>query len=102
MLNKSDETILKGRWLEAKGRIQKTWGRLTNSDLEKTKGEFKSISGLLEQKYGKAQKSFETNLSQIFRDYDLSKSEISTKSKANSASKSTAATKKAKANDATL
>ena len=47
-----NDSIAKGKWTEIKGEIQKAWGNLTGDDLEKTKGNLKSISGLIEQKYG--------------------------------------------------
>jgi uncharacterized protein YjbJ (UPF0337 family) len=49
MMN-SDE--LKGKWLEIKGEIAKKWGELTDNDLEKTKGNFGALVGLLQQKLG--------------------------------------------------
>ena len=47
-----NEDFLKGKWTEAKGEIQKTWGNLTGDELEKTKGDLKAIAGLVQQKYG--------------------------------------------------
>ncbi len=47
-----NQDFLKGKWTEAKGEIQKTWGNLTGDELEKTKGDLKAIAGLVQQKYG--------------------------------------------------
>lgn len=57
---------MSGKWLEIKGDIQKAWGNLTDDELEKTKGDMKSIQGLIQQKYGKAKDDSEKKLSDIF------------------------------------
>lgn len=64
-----NETTLKGKWLEIKGEIQKTWGKLTADELEQTKGDVKSISGLIMQKYGEQSEKFQTQLSAIVEKY---------------------------------
>ncbi len=61
--------LIKGKWLEIKGDIQKAWGNLTDDDLEKTKGDLTSIQGLIQQKYGKEKESFTQKLSDIFGKY---------------------------------
>ena len=49
MLN---DDVMKGKWKEIKGSIQKAWGDLTDDDLEGSKGDMNKISGLIQQKYG--------------------------------------------------
>jgi uncharacterized protein YjbJ (UPF0337 family) len=61
-----NENTVKGKWLEIKGDIQKTWGKLTGDELDKTQGDMKSIRGLIQQKYGEAHGSYEKKLSDIF------------------------------------
>ena len=61
-----NEQILKGKWKEIKGEIQKTWGNLTGDDLEKTKGDMTAISGLIEQKYGAKKDDVSTKLTGIY------------------------------------
>lgn len=62
---KINEEILKGKWLEVKGEIQKTWGKLTDDELEKTKGDLKAIAGLVLQKYGEKQEGFQKKFSTL-------------------------------------
>lgn len=50
-----NSNITEGKWKEVKGELQKLWGDITNDDLEKTKGNVKSIIGLVQQKFGVAQ-----------------------------------------------
>lgn len=64
----NNDTI-KGKWLEIKGDIQKAWGNLTDDELEKTKGDMRSIQGLIQQKYGKAKEDYQTKLTDIFGRY---------------------------------
>lgn len=68
-----NENVIKGKWLEMKGDIQKSWGKLTDDDLEKTKGDLKAISGLIQQKYGEAEEKSSTKLSEIFTRFESKK-----------------------------
>lgn len=48
----TNQNVIKGKWLHMKGEFQKMWGNVSDSDLSKTKGDLKSIRGLLQQQYG--------------------------------------------------
>lgn len=63
MFNKN---VMKGKWLEIKGEVQKAWGKLTNDELDKTNGDLKALSGLIQQKYGDAQEANSKQLTEIF------------------------------------
>ena len=52
-----NEQIIKGKWLEIKGEVQKAWGKITDDELDKANGDLKSITGLVQQKYGEDQKT---------------------------------------------
>lgn len=67
--------LLKGKWTEIKGEIQKTWGNLTGDDLEKTKGDMTAIGGLLQQKYGMAKEEASTKLSSIYGRFQETKND---------------------------
>lgn len=71
-----NQEILKGKWTEIKGEIQKTWGNLTGDDLEKTKGNLKSIAGLLQQKYGLAQEDASEKITELYSRFEDKKSEV--------------------------
>ena len=47
-----DNNVFEGAWTEFKGEVRKVWGKLTGDELESTKGDMESISGLIQQKYG--------------------------------------------------
>ena len=71
-----NETTLKGKWLEIKGEIQKTWGKLTSDEIEQTKGDVKSISGLVMQKYGEQSEKFHQQFSTIVDKYSDKKETV--------------------------
>jgi uncharacterized protein YjbJ (UPF0337 family) len=71
-----NENIVKGKWLEMKGDIQKSWGKLTDDDLEKTKGDLKAIGGLIQQKYGETQEKSSTKLNEIFKRFEAKKDAV--------------------------
>jgi uncharacterized protein YjbJ (UPF0337 family) len=70
-----NENTVKGKWLEIKGDLQKAWGNLTDDELEKTKGDVKAISGLVQQKYGETQESYTKKIDDIFRRFEAKKDE---------------------------
>ena len=47
-----NEDILKGKWLEIKGRVKEKWGKLTDNDLGETEGKSEKLLGLLQNRYG--------------------------------------------------
>jgi uncharacterized protein YjbJ (UPF0337 family) len=44
--------ILKGKWLEIKGRVKEKWGKHTDDDLGEIEGKEAKLLGLLQKKYG--------------------------------------------------
>ncbi len=49
-----NESILKGKWKQIKGSVKKQWGELTDDDLDKVEGDAQKLSGIIQEKYGKA------------------------------------------------
>ena len=74
-MNLNKETI-EGKWTEIKGEIQKKWGKLTDQELEASKGDLKSISGLIQQKYGSSKEDFESNLNTLLSKFSETKDNI--------------------------
>lgn len=60
-----NEDIAKGKWTQLKGEIQKTWGKITGDELEQTKGDMKSIAGLVQERYGLAKDEADQRLSDM-------------------------------------
>jgi uncharacterized protein YjbJ (UPF0337 family) len=47
-----NENILKGKWLEIRGRVKEKWGKLTDNDFGEIEGRGEKLLGLLQKKYG--------------------------------------------------
>lgn len=60
-----NEEILKGKWNEIKGELRSQWGRLTDDELERSKGNATSIAGLIQQRYGSKKEEVEGKLEKI-------------------------------------
>ncbi len=44
--------ILKGKWTEMKGQLQRKWGKLSDSDYDEIAGNVDVLVGRLQQRYG--------------------------------------------------
>jgi uncharacterized protein YjbJ (UPF0337 family) len=78
----NQETV-NGKWLEIKGEVQKAWGKLTSDEIEQTKGDIKSIAGLVLQKYGDEQEKFQKRFSEIVESFQVKKEDVVTDIKQN-------------------
>ena len=50
-----NQDIIEGKWEQAKGHVQKQWGKLTNDDLDVINGNRKVLVGKIQERYGIAQ-----------------------------------------------
>ena len=48
-----DKDRIEGKWTELKGKLQESYGALTDDDIEKAKGDRTQLEGLLQQRMGK-------------------------------------------------
>ncbi len=60
-----NENQIKGKWNEIKGEIISQWGKLTEDEVIKTKGNITSVIGLIEQKYGSKKEEIQGKMNQI-------------------------------------
>jgi len=51
MMNKD---IAEGKWTKFKGQLRENWGKLTDDEIEETKGNAQQLAGLLQERYGLA------------------------------------------------
>ncbi|MEK6623526.1 MAG: CsbD family protein [Bdellovibrionota bacterium] len=70
MMKTLNEDTIKGKWREIRGEVQKAWGKLTDDELDKTKGDIKAINGLIQQRYGKTKENYSKKLSSIFQRFE--------------------------------
>jgi uncharacterized protein YjbJ (UPF0337 family) len=64
-----NEDIVKGKWKDFKGEVQKAWGNLTGDELEQTKGNLTSIGGLIQKKYGHTKEEISEKLEGIYNKF---------------------------------
>lgn len=62
-----NEHVFKGKWKEMKGDIQRTWGKLTNDDIDRAQGNLKVLYGSVQQKYGSKYSEFENKMEELFK-----------------------------------
>ncbi len=67
MLN---EQQFKSKWTEIKGGLRNLWGRLTDEELELTKGSLTSIAQLVDKKYGETKDEIRMKLKTLITSFD--------------------------------
>jgi uncharacterized protein YjbJ (UPF0337 family) len=66
-----NDSIISGKWKEIKGEVMKTWGELTSDEVERTKGNAKSLIGLLEQKFGMAREEAKKKIDELYHRHEV-------------------------------
>ena len=62
--------ILEGNWTRLIGYARKTWGDLSDSELEKIKGQKDKLIGLIEQKYGHSKEAVEDKINAFLKEIE--------------------------------
>lgn len=57
--------IFKGKWSQLKGSIKKTWGNLTDDDLDKVDGQKDKLIGLIQDAYGETKDVVEQKIDEL-------------------------------------
>lgn len=60
-----NKDIFGGKWDQVKGNLQSKWGKLTDDDLEKIKGDSKVLHGKLQEYYGLGKEEIENELNNL-------------------------------------
>ncbi len=58
------------KWTEIKGGIRNIWGRLTDEELERTKGNLSEIPSLVENKYNESREEIEKKFQMLVDSFD--------------------------------
>ena len=58
--------IIKGKWKQLKGDIQKKWGQLTDDDLDVAEGHTEYLAGKLQERYGWTKEQAEKELKERY------------------------------------
>ncbi|HEY7704060.1 MAG TPA: CsbD family protein [Acidimicrobiia bacterium] len=61
-----DRLADEGRWQQARGRIRKMWGKLTDQELEEARGSWDGLVGKIKEVTGETTDSVQTKLQDIF------------------------------------
>ena len=67
MLNQDQ---INGKWTEIKGGVRNLWGKITDDELERVKGNLQSVSGIVQEKYGETKESISRKLDTLMDSFD--------------------------------
>ncbi len=65
-----NQDIFKGKWEKLKGSIKKTWGKLSDDDLNKIKGQKDKLIGLIQETYGEAKEEIEKKIQALLKEIE--------------------------------
>lgn len=65
-----NKDIMKGKWAQIQGSLQKEWGKLTKDDLEQIKGNSKVFAGKMQEYYGMSRREAEKRWKDILKKFD--------------------------------
>ncbi|MDX9863522.1 MAG: CsbD family protein [Anaerolineaceae bacterium] len=65
-----NKDILKGKWKQVRGEVQKTWGKLTNDDLDQIEGDSKKLAGKVQERYGWTKEKAEEEIDKFMKNMD--------------------------------
>ena len=63
-----NKDIMQGQWKEIRGKIQKQWGNLTDSELDRINGQRTELEGALQKQYGYTKEQAEREVDNFIRD----------------------------------
>ena len=54
-----------GKWDQIKGKVQETWGDLTDDDLDRTQGQWDQVVGKIKERTGQTAEEIEAKLNEL-------------------------------------
>ena len=57
--------MLKGQWLQMKGKVRERWGDLTDDDLDRVAGNWEQLVGKIQERYGHRREEIERDLDHL-------------------------------------
>lgn len=63
--------ILAGKWLQVRGQVKQTWGKLTDNDLDRISGRYDEIVGLVQERYGYARDQAEKEVTHFIEQFNM-------------------------------
>lgn len=74
-----NEDVLKGRWMQIKGKIRERWGKLTDDDVAQVQGSGERLLGKIREHYGRTREQAEAELSEWLEAQQTSREAQSTR-----------------------
>jgi uncharacterized protein YjbJ (UPF0337 family) len=71
-----NSNMLGGQWKQIKGEIRTAWSQITGDELEQSRGQFMSITGLIQEKYGHEKEEVVKKLQSIFHKFGQTTEDI--------------------------
>ncbi|PZP39859.1 MAG: CsbD family protein [Pseudomonas fluorescens] len=65
-----NKDILQGKWTQYKGMALKSWGKLTNDDVDVMEGRAEELVGRLQERYGWAREEAERRVTEQVAEWD--------------------------------
>ncbi len=65
-----NEDMLKGKWKQIEGDVQKKWGKLTHNDLQQIDGSLKQLEGKIQEKYGETKEKIEVQVQDFLSKFE--------------------------------
>ena len=59
-----NEDMLKGQWMQLKGKVREKWGKLTSDDLDVIQGRADQLIGRVQERYGIARDEAERQVNE--------------------------------------
>ncbi len=62
--------VMKGKWLQVKGRVREQWGKLTDDDVDRISGNVEQLVGTVQERYGYAKERATTEVDAFLANFD--------------------------------
>ena len=64
-----NKQTMEGDWLQLKGKVRETWGKLTDDDVDVIAGQRDQLVGKLQERYGKTSESVDEEVKDFEKKY---------------------------------
>jgi uncharacterized protein YjbJ (UPF0337 family) len=62
-----NQDILEGKWNQMRGEVRTWWGKLTDDDLNRVKGNLEKLSGALQERYGYSKQEAQSEIDKFLK-----------------------------------
>lgn len=65
-----NKDIAEGKWKQLRGKVQETWGKLTDDEIDEINGKGQQLAGAIQEKYGVSREEAEEQAEEFRERYD--------------------------------